>query len=404
VGFVWNWLRGQGSPVVAAAEAATTGRTFSTSIDSGVLYGTPTLDSYIRRSGKVARKLALTVPAVKRARDIIAGSIGQMPIRMVGPDGKAVDWSLFAAPEAGVAASITWTRVAEDLLFDGVAWLSVTHLGWHGKPVEVVRLDPDTVTVQPETRVFHGQHGNGSAEVWPVDSLMIRIDSPNPALLEVGARAIRTCLALGDTTLNVASGLPPMTYFAPADPDVDPFPDAETDEEEQEEIQALLDAWAALRAKNATGYVPAALKLHTLGWNPEQLQLTSMRDQAVLDIARHTSIDAEEFGVSTTSRTYQNQQDRRRDRLDFTLGPYLTAMEGRLSLPDVSPRGYRAQIDPAAFLRADDKTRAETDAALVKAEILTVDEVREQRGLPPLPASAAERTRTTEPELEETSA
>lgn len=356
---------------------ASKGPRFAVDIDSGVLYGTPSLDDYIYRSSRISRRLALTVPAVKRARDLIAASIGQMPIRMIGPDGQATEWSLFEAPESGTAPSITWTRVAEDMLFDGRAWLRPTFIGWHGKPVEVARLDSDTVTVQPRTTTYRSRTGSGTADVWPTDDQLIRIDSPNPGILDAGGRAIRTCLAVGDSTLNVAGGLPPMTYFTPSG-DIDPF---DSEDDDDDEVQELLDSWQAARAKNATAYVPAALKLEALGWNPEQLQMKDLRDQAILEIARLTGADPEDLGVSTTSRTYQNQQDRRRDLLDFTIGPYLTALEGRLSLTDVTPRGYRASADTSGFLRADDKTGAETDKILIDADVISPDEARDKRGI-----------------------
>ncbi|HEY9265813.1 MAG TPA: hypothetical protein VIQ11_14540, partial [Mycobacterium sp.] len=83
---------------------------FGVDVDSGVLYGTPTLDDYIYSRLKVSRDEALAVPAVKRARDLICGGIGQFPLIMVGPDGKPVEWSLLSQPEAGVARSVTITR------------------------------------------------------------------------------------------------------------------------------------------------------------------------------------------------------------------------------------------------------------------------------------------------------
>jgi len=379
VGFLSRLFSGTPTPLLAASEAATQrGLSFSTDIDSGVLYGTPTLEDYIYGRGKVTRKQALTVPAVKRARDIIAGSIGQMPVQLVRPDGGVEPWSLFDAPEEGTAPSVTWTRVAEDLLFDGVAWLRVTNMGWHGKPVDVVRLDPSTVTVQKKIVTYPW----GTAEVWPDVPGLIRIDSPNAPLLDVGATAIRTCIAIAAVTRKVSGGMPPATYFTPAD-DADPGDD--------EDIQEMLNSWAESLERNTTPYIPAALKLNALGWNPEQLQLATLRDQAVLEISRLTSIDAEEFGVSTTSRTYANQQDRRRDRLDFTLGPFMTAIEGRLSLGDVTPRGFSVQIDPTSFLRSDDYTRAQTDALLISSGVVDREEARQARGLtgpaPELPST-----------------
>ena len=56
-------------PVVGAAVEPAGTRVYSVDVDSGVLYGVPTLDDYIYGRAKIARSDALAVPAIKRARD-----------------------------------------------------------------------------------------------------------------------------------------------------------------------------------------------------------------------------------------------------------------------------------------------------------------------------------------------
>ncbi|KHL18535.1 UNVERIFIED_CONTAM: hypothetical protein LK11_06580 [Mumia flava] len=375
--------------VEAAASQRVSGPRFSTVIDSGVLYGTLTApDPWGVPGQRVTRTEAVAVPAVKRARDLICGAIGQMPLQLVGPDGGATEWSLFDQPESGTPRSVTLTRLAEDLLFESRCWWRVTHTGWHGKPAEVIRLEPTSVTVQPDSRVYYSRTGNGMALQFLPDDQLIRFDSPNDALLVAGARAIRAMTRLEQAALNQAEGVPPMDYFTPAEG---------ADPAEDEDITDLLEAWATARKTRSTAYVPAALAYHSNAFNPEQLQMAQAREFAITEIARLTSIDAEELSVSTTSRTYANIQDRRRQFLDFTLGPLMTAIEDRLSMNDVSPRGYRARFDTATFLRADDQTRAETDKTLIDAGVLRPEEARDQRGLtgaaperPTLPARTQE--------------
>ena len=341
---------------------------FGVSIDSGVLYGVPSLDDYIFGRAKISRDEALAVPAVKRARDLICGEIGQFPLLLIGPDGKPIEWSLLSQPEAGVARSVTLTRTVEDLLLYERAWWRTTYNGWHGRPSEVVKLDPATVTVQPET-VYYPE---GAAQVWPATPGTIRIDSPNGGLLS--SPAIRSYIALTRAAQRAATGQPPVEWFTAADgssPDDD-------------EVKQILADWAAARAAGQTAFIPMELDYHRDGFNPEQLQLSSAREFAVTEIARLTGIDAEELSVSTTSRTYANMQDRRRQRIDSVLGPYMTAIEDRLSMPDVTPRGFRVRFDTSAYLRLDDMAAAQTDAVLIGAHILTPDEAREKRGLEPL--------------------
>lgn len=391
MGFVRNTLTAWRAPL--ALESATTGPVFGVDVDPGVLYGMPTLDDYINGTRRVPRALAMSVPAVKRARDIIAGTIGGLVMELVDATGAplAGGWALLDQPESDRAPSVTWTEVAEDMLFDGLAVLVVTHIGWHGKPAEIRRGDPATYTARPEQRVIKTATGASvSVQVWAPDTLVIRIESPNPALLTTGAQAIRTCAALAAMTSLHAHGLPPATYFTPKDG---------VDTMDETQIQDLLDAWFTARSKNVTGYVPGALELKALGWNPEQLQMTEMRKDAVLDIARVTGIDAEELSVSTTSRTYFNAWDRKQDFIQFVIGPYLTAIAGRLSMDDVTPRGYVVRHKLDDFYKADTLARYQAYDVGLRTGAITLDEIRRAEGKPALTAAevAAIATRPATP-------
>lgn len=341
------------------------------------------LESYadpVAAAPRIERRSAMQVPAVKRCRDLTAGALGQLPVDYVGPDKQTVDWPLFDQPERGTPRSVTMTRTVEDLLFEGVAWWRIVEFGWHGYPTKVVRLDPRTVNVKKDQRVFvrHGGESQGSAEEWVPDDQLIRFDSPNDPLLVAGARAIRTCLRLDAASANYADGAPPIDYFTPAE-GADPVDD--------DDVTELLTAWKTARRQSGTAYVPAALKYNTGGWSPEQLQLADARQHAVLEIARAAGVDPEELGVSTTSRTYANQFDRRKAFLDFTLGPYVTAIQDRLSMGDVSQRGYVARFNLSAFLRSDDKSRYEAYEIGLRVGAIGKDEVREIEDKPQLTAS-----------------
>lgn len=342
----------------------------ATVIDSGVLYGTPTFEDYIYGLGKISRRAALGVPAIKKARDLICNGIGQLPLIMYDPKGKPVEWALLTQLEAGVARSVSVTRVIEDMLFDERAWLRTTQVGWHRLPAEVVRLDADTVTIQPK----QVSYGYGTATVWPDVESVIRIDSPNAGLLALG-RAIRILILLENAGLRHVEGAPPLDYFTPSDPDVEPS---------DTQVVEILNDWKTVRQTNATGYVPAALTYNIAGWNPEQLQLVEARQFAITEIARLTGIDAEELSVPTTSRTYFNGQDRGRERVRNILGPYMRAFEERFSMDDVTPPGFTVKFDPSAYLQLDDLQAAQADQILVDAKIITPDEARTKRGLEPL--------------------
>lgn len=366
---------------------------FGTVVDPGVLYGVQSLDDAMTLyagHGRVSRREAISVPAVKAARDLIAGGLGQLPLQMLNADNQPIEWTLLSQPEESRASNKTWTSVVDDLLFYGHAWLRITHMGWHGKPAQVVRLDPASVTVQPDHRVYQTRTGGGTALEWLPDNQLIHIESPNDPILEAGARAIRALGRLEIAALNAAEGVPPVDFFTPA-PDADPDPD---------DVADFLTQWQTARQTRTTGYVGSALEYHVNGWNPEQLQLQSAREMAIGEIARLTGVDAEALGLSVTSRDYYNAQDRDRVFVRSVLGPFIRAIESRLSMDDVTPHGYRVRFDVSEFVKADDKTTAETDAILIGSGVQGVNEIRARRGLEPIeePAPQPQESNTEVPE------
>jgi hypothetical protein len=161
-------------------------------IDPVMLHGSGFGTDTVMPAPRVSRRLAMQVPAVKRARDLICGSLGQLPLELFGPDNSAVRWPLFDQPEPDVPRSVTMTRTFEDIFFEGVAWWYVTDFGWHGYPTKIRRLDPSTVTVVQNVGVYTTRAGTtGTSVEWLPDEELIRFDSPNDPLLVAGARAIR---------------------------------------------------------------------------------------------------------------------------------------------------------------------------------------------------------------------
>lgn len=321
---------------------------------------------------RITRAEALSVPAVLRARNLIAGSLGALPLHLHAPDRSTVPSSLLDQPENGVPRSVTMAMTYEDLLFEGIAWWRITKFAWTNYPERVVRLEPGHVHVQPDGRVYVDG-------VWVPDEELIRFDSPNPALLVVGARAIRTCLKLDATAATYADNPMPLDVFTPAE-GADPATDSD--------VQTMLDAWQAARKARASAYVPAAVKREqSMPMTAEQIQLAESRQHAVLEIARLTGVDPEELGVSTTSRSYSNLETDQQKFRAQTLNQYSTAVEERLSMGDVTPRGYYALTAWDAFLRTDTQSRYAAYEVGLRVGAIGEDEVRQLEDKPDLPPS-----------------
>lgn len=290
---------------------------------------------------RMRRREAMQSGTVTRARNLICGAIGQLPLVQERSDGSRVDSPFLSQPQLNMPRSVFMTLVAEDLFYDGVAWLSVVETRG-GFVSSVERLDPSRVNVE-DVRPRAGQVGRiwvDGQEARPTD--IIRIDSPNEGLLIAGARAIRTALQLETAALAASAGVPPIMYFTPKEPTLEATAD---------EVGSLLSSWKKARSNGATAYVPGALDLKTVGWNPEQTTIASARREAALDIARHAGVEPTDVGIDvTTSHTYSNMADRDSAFIRYTLAPYLTAIESRFSMSDVTPRGNIVRFDRGSFL------------------------------------------------------
>lgn len=343
-------------------------------------------------SARVSRRDALKATAVLRARNLIAGVCATLPLELRDRTRNIDDRNWVGVqPDDIVEDTVHYASTFEDLLFEGRSYWRVTRRGADGFPVNASHLvigavsegmnvtEPSKVISEdlqfvPDGTIFvDGQ--------WARPGEVIRFVSPNPPLLVHAAKAIRTVLLLDRVAAEYANNPLPFGYFRDA-ADEEPLDD--------EEIRAKLSEWERARRDRMWGYIESGLELNMLEWpSPQQLQLVEARNHAVLEIARATGLDPEDLAtvVEGTSRTYQNQEQRRLDLIDFTLMPYLSSVQDRLSMGDVSPRGLFARFRLSEFARADRKSRYEAYKIALESKFMTVDEVRRMEDWPEFTAA-----------------
>jgi len=349
-------------------------------------------------AARISRRQALQVPAVLRSRNLIAGTLARLPIHIRDKQRRiATPTTLLEQIDPDIPNVVTFAQTYEDLLFEGISWWRVLEVGWHGYPVSASHIDTQRVHVSGWVPPVNGTSPStamGPARVYidglPVpDEQVIRFDSPNPPLLVHAARAIRSCLNLDMTAARYSDDPVPLGYFTPRE--------GTRPREDRKTVEEMLDKWEMARRTRVWGYVGAAWEGKQFQFNAEQIQLAEQRQHAVLEIARAAGIDPEDLGVSTTSRTYQNSEQRRMDLLDFTLMTFSVAVEQRLSMRDVLPRGYEAKVNFDGFLRADTKARMESYAIGKPVGAYTTEEIRQLEDKPSLPESALPRPEPVPP-------
>jgi portal protein len=345
------------------------------------------------RVGNIDRARALQVPAVLRGRNMIC-SVGTLPLELIDDENRVQDHPLFAQIDHNVANPIMMAMTLEDLLFDAIAWWRIVEFDALGYPAKAVRYAPQLVTLQPPEDYQRGSLPSGSVPVgtvWmdgqPVPPYeVIRFDSPNPPLLVAGERAIRRAIVLDEAADLYAKSPKMRGFFTPRDPNADPG--------DSGKIVAALDAFATARRERLDGYVPSSLVYNPVqDPTPAELQLLQMAQRADLQIANAIGLDPEELGINTTSRTYQNDVDRRKDKINDVLSPYMVAITARLSMPDVTLPGRVARFKLDDYLKADPFTRAQVQQIYLANGVIDTAEVRQDEGrtpraLPRLPRPA----------------
>lgn len=314
----------------------------------------------------VGREQALSVPAVLRARNVICG-ISTLPLALLDSGRNPVRSTLLGQIDPNRPNIVTLTNTVEDLLFEGLSWWLITDFDRDNFPLHAERLTPGRVTFDAHDKPM--LDGRSIAA-----NRLIMFESPNPGILKAAARSIRRAIKLEEAAIRYADDPRALDYFTPAE-GADPADD--------DDVKTMLRAWTKARRESATAYVPAALKYNAVQMpTPADLQLVQLQQRVALDIANATGLDPEDLGVSTTSRTYQNATDRRQDRINDTLSPYMRAITDRLSMDDVTRRGYRVEFDLDDYLRADPMTRYSVHEKAINLGIYDAEEARMKEDLP----------------------
>lgn len=363
---------------------------FDSTLDGGSLQAEDVLLNLIAglSDSRISRADALRVPAVLRARNLIAGVSATLPIELRDRKTNELDDRHWVGedPDPNLERTVVYAQTYEDLLFHSVSYWRITRF-IENFPTEAEHVDRRAVSQHAllgmpsqtisEDLQFATRDPVFIDGVFVPSREVIRFISPNPPLLTYAARAIRTALLLDEAASRYARDPMPLGYFTDDEDQTDPL--------EDDEIRDVLNAWETARRERVWGYVSRGLKLNELKPpTPEQLQLVESRQHAVLDIARATGLDPEDVGVSTTSRTYQNAVHRRLDLVNLVLMNYISGVQDRLSKPDVTPRTVRARVNINAFLRADMLTRHQAHKIAIDGGWETPNSIRAKEGEPPL--------------------
>ena len=327
----------------------------------------------------VGREEAMTVPAVSRCRNLLAGTIGSFPLELYKKTtgeklGKPV-WLDQPSAHQPRCVTIAWT--VDSLVFFGIAYWRITETYFDdGRPARFEWIAPGRVSFDTDTQTnYITRYYIDGIEV-PMSGLgsLITFQGLDEGVLQRGARTLRSAIDL-ETAARLATATPmPTGVLKNTGADLSP-----------EEVSALLAAWKAAREKRSTAYLTATLDYQPTSFSPRDMMFTEATTTMATQVARMMNVPAYYISADqNTSMTYANVQDERRQFVYLSLAPYVHAIQDRLSMDDVTARGNIVKFDVEdAFLAVNALERLAVIEKMLSLGLITVEQAMEMENLSP---------------------
>tara|TARA_R110000822_G_scaffold88438_8_gene204968 strand:- start:611 stop:1702 length:1092 start_codon:yes stop_codon:yes gene_type:complete len=326
------------------------------------------------------RMTALQVPSVMRCRNLIAGVISSIDLELykksTGVELESPLW--LDQPDIRQPRSVTIAYTVDSLLFYGVAYWRVTSLyADDGRPSGFEWVSNSRVTVTTNQYGDQVDYYSVNGERAPMSGIgsLVTFQSLLPGVLEVGGRTIQSAL---DVQKAAAVALAtPMATTVIKNTGAD-LPEAQ--------ISALLAAWKAARASRSTAYLTSTLEAQNIGFSPKEMAMTEASQYLATEIARLMNVPAYYISADmNNSMTYQNILDGRKEFVAYSLQPFISAIENRLSMDDITAHGnvVRFAIDET-FLRADTAARLDSIEKMLNLGLIDLQQAQSMEQLSPM--------------------
>jgi len=331
--------------------------------------------------GGLDRNYAMQVPAVSRCRNLIAGVVSYLPLALYKKSsGEELGNPLWIdQPDYRQPRSVTISWTVDSLLFYGVAYWRVTEL-------YADDLRPSRFEWVANNRVTFTTNKFGTeVEEYFVDGVrapmagvgsLITFQGLTQGVLTTAARTIQSALDI-EKAAAVASQTPmPSGYIKNTGADLP-----------EQQVSGLLAQWKQSRQNRSTAYLTSTLSYETTGFSPKDMMYNDSIQFFCTQIARAMNVPAHMISADMgtgSNMTYQNLLESRKEFVSYSLQPFICAIEDRLSLDDVTPRGHVVKFKiEESFLRADTIKRLEAIEKMLNLGLIDIDDAKEMESLTP---------------------
>lgn len=315
-----------------------------------------------------SRQDAMQVPAVARARGIMCGTVGALPLHAYNKTTQARVYGnpLLTQPDPDLPLSVTMAWTAEDLLFHGwSAWQVLAVSNEDGRPIQARRLDPETVSWNTDypsgTKITQFYHLGQALPNSGVGSIIF-FNGIDEGILARGGRTINSALAIEKAISRMAAEPVPATVLKNTGVDLP-----------ADQVTNMLSAWKKARSERSTAYLSGQLDIQTLGFDATQMQLAENRMGMASEIARMVNIPAWYLNAEAASMTYTNVTSERRSLIDFSIKPtLLLPIEQRLSMADITPITQEVRFDLDEYLRGNPLEQVEIIGKMLELGLIDI--------------------------------
>jgi phage portal protein BeeE len=311
----------------------------------GAAAGASQIGQFYSYSVGAFEEAALSVPTIARAVSLLSTVVGTLDMKSYVLQWNGEEYekiyvegeSWMTRPDPKVTRNFIMAKTAKDLILYGRAFWAVTSRYSTGFPATFQWLPANLVqspnNAPPE---WFGPADELEFNGMPLDtSNVIQFLNGNIGVVYSGRRAIQISLKLDQSAERFASNEIAAGYLQQRGGE--PM--------SGEELGEMAAAWAANRRTNAIGALNEFVTFQSFDQDPSKLQLVEGREYQTKELSRLMDIPAYLLAIDQSGMTYANAQQARQDLLLFGARPLLHAIEERLSMDDVLPRGRHTQFD-----------------------------------------------------------
>lgn len=333
----------------------------------------------------IDRNFALQVSSVARCRNLVAGVISSIDLGLYKKStGEKLGTPVWLEqPDQRQPRSVTISATVDSLMFYAVAYWRVTSLyADDGRPsgFEWVANNRVTYTTNQYGTEVKDYFVDGNLVPMSGIGSLVTFQSLLPGVLQSASTTIK---AAWDVQKAAAvSAATPMATTILKNNGAD-LPESQ--------IQGILAGWNSARRNRSTAYLTSTLTAENIGFSPKEMGYVDFSQYLATEIARAMNVPAYYISADmNNSMTYQNILDGRKEFVAYSLQPYISAIEDRLSMNDItnSSNQVRFMVDDT-FLRVDAKDRLDIIEKMLNLDLIDVDQAREMEQLTPLGDTSA---------------